>query len=104
MQNILTDVKTTIDTVEQINSIGMAHELMAILAFLLGVVSFVASMWSVFKKLDKRIDERIDARIKPSLILLQDTVKIVKSLEKNTAEMNATLSLLRDIMISYKRT
>jgi hypothetical protein len=104
MQNILTDVKTTIDTAEQINSIGMAHELTAILAFLLGVVSFVVSMWSVFKKLDKRIDERIDARIKPSLILLQDTVKIVKSLEKNTAEMNATLSILRDIMISHKRT
>lgn len=104
MQNILTDVKTTIDTVEQINSIGMTHELTSILAFLLGVVSFVASMWSVFKKLDKRIDERIDARIKPSLILLQDTVKIVKSLEKNTAEMNATLSILRDIMISHKRT
>lgn len=104
MQNILTDVKTTIDTVEQINSIGMTHELTAILAFLLGVVSFVASMWSVFKKLDKRIDARIDARIKPSLILLQDTVKIVKSLEKNTAEMNATLSILRDIMISHKRT
>lgn len=104
MQNILTDVKTTIDTAEQINSIGMTHELTAILAFLLGVVSFVASMWSVFKKLDKRIDERIDARIKPSLILLQDTVKIVKSLEKNTAEMNATLSILRDIMISHKRT
>lgn len=99
MQNILTDVKTTIDIV---NSIGMTHELTAILAFLLGVVSFVASMWSVFKKLDKRIDERIDARIKPSLILLQDTVKIVKSLEKNTAEMNATLSILRDIMISTK--
>lgn len=104
MQNILTDVKTTIDTVEQINSIGMTHELTAILALLLGVVSFVVSMWNVFKKLDKRIDERIDARIKPSLILLQDTVKIVKSLEKNTAEMNATLSILRDIMISHKRT
>lgn len=102
MQSIVNDMQTVIDSVEQINRLGMTYELTAIIAFMLGVVSFIVTMWNVFKKLDKKIDERIDARIKPSLVLLQDTVKVVKSLEKNTAEMNATLSILRDILLSHK--
>lgn len=40
--------------------------------------------------------------MKPSVELLTDTVEVVKKLEKNTAEMNATLSILKDILLTHK--
>lgn len=101
MQNIVTDVHSAIGAVEQINQLGMTQDVTAIVVIIFGAISFVVSLWGAFKKIDKRIDDRIDARIKPSLVLLQDTVKVVKSLEKNTAEMNATLSILRDILLHH---
>lgn len=97
MQNMLTEVNSTIESIAQINQVGMAYDIVVVLC----VISFVVSMWSLFKKIDKRIDARIDERIRPSLDLLEDTVQVVKSLEKNTAEMNATLTILRDILLHH---
>ena len=73
----------------------------------LGAISFLVSIFKFYKdidkRIDKRIDERIDARIKPSLDVLQETVTVVKSLEHTVAEMNATLNILKEILLAHEQ-
>lgn len=64
-----------------------------------GIISVLVSIFKLYKGIDGRIDERIDARIKPSLEVLQETVTVVKSLEHTVAEMNATLNILKEILL-----
>jgi low affinity Fe/Cu permease len=92
----------TLDTFKQLNEIGMTvHITVAMMAIVI-VISFIISAYKLYKDIDRRIDERIDERIKPSLDLLKETVVVVKSLERTTAEMNGTLTILKDILIGHK--
>ena len=103
MNAILSDVNSTVASIEQIYTSGMTSEMTtSIIVVILGFISFVVSIYSLFKRIDKKIDERIDSHIKPSLELLHDTVGVVRNLEKNTAEMNATLRILKDILLAHK--
>lgn len=104
MQNIINGISHTVETVEQINSVGVAASTVSLLVAVLGVISFLVSLYVLFRKLDKKIDARIDARIKPSIRLLEETVGVVKNLEKNIAEMNATLSILKEILLAHKKS
>jgi O-antigen/teichoic acid export membrane protein len=88
--------------VELITITEMIPHTMAIVAVIASVVSFVVFIFSAYRKIDRRIDEKIDAKIKPSIAILADTVVVVKNLEKNTAEINATLAILRDILLSQQ--
>lgn len=69
------------------------------------VISFVVSkIWNLFlvyKKINKIIDERIDSRMKSFIELTTESAKTINKLEKNTAEMNATLSIIRQVFINY---
>jgi hypothetical protein len=102
MQNIITGISTTADTVHQMNNTGMTEHVEIATVVLVGVISFLVSIFKIYKGIDKRIDERIDARIKPSLEVLQETVTVVKSLEHTVAEMNATLNILKEILLMTK--
>lgn len=77
-------------------------EVTSTVIILISVISFVISLLRLYRALEKRIDEKIEAKMKPSVELLTDTVEVVKKLEKNTAEMNATLSILKDILLTHK--
>ena len=88
--------------VQLITITEMIPHIMAIVAVIASVVSFVVFIFSAYRKIDRRIDEKIDAKIKPSIAILADTVVVVKNLEKNTAEINATLAILRDILLSQQ--
>ena len=88
------DITTTMNTIE------MIPHVIAMAAVATCIISFVVFIFSIYRKIDQRIDEKIDAKIKPSIDILSDTVSVVKNLEKNTAEMNATLTILRDILLS----
>lgn len=79
----------------------MAEHITVASIVIVGVVSFLVSIFKIYKGIDKRIDERIDARIKPSLDVLQETVAVVKSLEHTVAEMNATLTILKEILLTH---
>lgn len=68
---------------------------------IVGIISVLVSIFKLYKGIDGRIDERIDARIKPSLEVLQETVVVVKSLEHTVAEMNATLNILKEILLTH---
>lgn len=103
MQNVISTVTTAANNIEQIQNTGMTSHMVIALIAVIGVVSFLVSTYSLYKKIDKRVDERIDAHIKPSLELLKDTVKVVRSLEKNVAEMNATLTVLREILLTHHK-
>ena len=87
--------------IEHIETAGLTSDIIVVSAIVLGVISFILALYKVFKNIDARIDLRIDERIKPSLELLKDTVGVVKNLEKNTAEMNATLSILKEILLAH---
>ena len=87
--------------IEHIETTGLTSDIIVVTAIVLGVISFAGIMYRIFKRIDTRIDLRIDERIKPSLELLKDTVGVVKNLEKNTAEMNATLSILKEILLAH---
>lgn len=104
MQNIINGITHTVETVEQINTIGVATGTVSLMVAVLGVISFLVSLYILFRKLDKKIDARIDARIKPSIRLLEETVGVVKNLEKNIAEMNATLTILKEILLAHKNS
>lgn len=77
-------------------------EVTSTVIILISVISFVISLLRLYRALERRIDEKIEAKMKPSVELLTDTVEVVKKLEKNTAEMNATLSILKDILLTHK--
>lgn len=104
MQNVINGITSTVQTVEQINSTGVTTGVVALIVTVLGVISFLVSLYMLFRKIDKKIDERIDARIKPSIRLLEETVGVVKNLEKNIAEMNATLTILKEILLAHKNS
>ena len=107
MQNIITDISTTADTIQQMNHTGMTEHVTIATVIIVGVISFLVSIFKIYKdidnRIDKRIDERIDARIKPSLDVLQETVAVVKSLEHTVAEMNATLNILKEILLAQEQ-
>ena len=89
----------TLEQVQHMNSTGMTEHIAVAGIVIAGVVSVLVSIFKIYKGIDKRIDERIDARIKPSLEVLQETVAVVKSLEHTVAEMNATLTILKEILL-----
>lgn len=99
MQNLI----TAASNIEHIHDTGMTSHMVIAMIAVIGVVSFFVSTYNLYKKIDKRVDERIDKHIKPSLELLKDTVKVVRSLEKNVAEMNATLTVLREILLAHSK-
>lgn len=101
MQNVITGISTTADTIHQLNNTGMTEHIAVATIVIIGVISFLVSIFKLYKGIDKRIDERIDARIKPSLDVLQETVAVVKSLEHTVAEMNATLTILKEILLAH---
>lgn len=82
-------------SLDLLRALGVTGDVITVFA-ILGL--FISGL-RFYKTIDERIDERINKRMKPSLELLQDTVKVVKNLEKNTSEMNATLSILKDLML-----
>ena len=88
--------------IEHIDTSGLTSDIIVVTAIVLGVISFIVFLYNMYRKIDKRIDERIDERIKPSIILLEDTVGVVKNLERNTAEMNATLTILKELLIKQQ--
>lgn len=89
----------TLEQVQHMNSTGMTEHIAVAGIVIAGVVSVLVSIFKIYKGIDRRIDERIDARIKPSLEVLQETVAVVKSLEHTVAEMNATLTILKEILL-----
>lgn len=101
MQNIITGISTTADTVQHMTNTGMTEHITVATIVIVGVISFLVSIFKLYKGIDRRIDERIDARIKPSLDVLQETVAVVKSLEHTVAEMNATLTILKEILLAH---
>lgn len=105
MHNTINDISTTVDSIHQINSIGMTSEVMILTILSFCVISFVVSkilnLFLVYKKINKIIDERIDSRMKSFIELTTESAKTIKKLEKNTAEMNATLSIIRQVFINY---
>ena len=103
MQNIITDISTTADTIQHMNHTGMTEHITIATVVIVGAISFLVSIFKFYKDIDKRIDERIDARIKPSLDVLQETVTVVKSLEHTVAEMNATLNILKEILLAHEQ-
>lgn len=88
----------------RLSTLATTTDIATIVAVMLAVVSFIVSFYIACHTIDEKIDARIDDRTKPFVDLLQDTVKAVKSLEKNTAEMNATLSILKDLLITFKKS
>lgn len=90
-----------LEQVQHLSNIGMTEHITVASIVIVGVISFLVSIFKIYKGIDKRIDERIDARIKPSLDVLQETVAVVKSLEHTVAEMNATLTILKEILLSH---
>lgn len=99
MHNLVTDLSS----LQQISETGLFGHLVFAVVSMVGVVIFLLAMYRLYKDLDKRIDERIDARLKPSLHILQETVLVVKGLEHTVAEMNATLNILKEILISHEK-
>ena len=89
----------TLEQVHNLNSAGMTEHITIATVVIIGVISVLVSIFKIYKGIDRRIDERIDARIKPSLDVLQETVTVVKSLEHTVAEMNATLNILKEILL-----
>lgn len=106
MQNIISEVSSTIDKIEQINNAGMStHILVAITIMCIVIPIAIRNIFKIariYKELDNMIDKRIEAKMGDSIEILKDTVCVVKNLEKNTAEMNATLSILKEILLSHK--
>lgn len=89
----------TLEQVQHISNTGMTEHIAVATVVIVSVISFLVSIFKIYKGIDRRIDERIDARIKPSLDVLQETVAVVKSLEHTVAEMNATLTILKEILL-----
>lgn len=89
----------SLEQVQHISNAGMTEHIAVAGIVIAGVISVLVSIFKIYKGIDKRIDERIDARIKPSLEVLQETVAVVKSLEHTVAEMNATLTILKEILL-----
>lgn len=102
MHNIIGNVEAAIETAEQINETGTGTVFITAIFAVICVFSFIVYLYQLYRGIDKRIDERIEARVRPSIELLQDTIGVVKNLEKNTAEMNATLSILKELLITHK--
>ena len=98
MNNLVTDLSV----LQQISEAGVLGHLVFAIVSIVGVVIFLTAMYRLYKDLDKRIDERIDARLKPSLHILQETVTVVKGLEHTVAEMNATLNILKEILLNHE--
>jgi hypothetical protein len=89
----------SLEQIQHISNAGMTEHIAVAGIVIVGVISVLVSIFKIYKGIDKRIDERIDARIKPSLEVLQETVAVVKSLEHTVAEMNATLTILKEILL-----
>ena len=89
----------SLEQVQQMSHTGMTEHIAVAGIVIVGVISVLVSIFKIYKGIDRRIDERIDARIKPSLEVLQETVAVVKSLEHTVAEMNATLTILKEILL-----
>lgn len=93
----------TLEQIQHISGTGMTEHIAVAGIVIVGVISVLVSIFKIYKGIDKRIDERIDARIKPSLDVLQETVAVVKSLEHTVAEMNATLTILKEILLAHEK-
>lgn len=93
----------TLEQVQHLSSTGMTEHIAVAAVVMVGAISFLISIFKLYKGIDRRIDERIDVRIKPSLDVLQETVAVVKSLEHTVAEMNATLTILKEILLMTHR-
>lgn len=97
------EIVTDLSLLQQVSETGMLGHLVFAIVSMVGVIIFLLAMYKLYKDLDKRIDERIDARLKPSLHILQETVLVVKGLEHTVAEMNATLNILKEILIGHEK-
>lgn len=106
MQNLIEGISATVDTVQQINKEGMTSMVAILMVAACAVVPIILhnlfKILRIHKELNTLIDSRIELKIGDSIELLKDTVRVVKSLEKNTAEISATLSILKEIMLSHK--
>lgn len=102
MQNVFQGVSTTVETLEQINNSEIAAHLIIATLVIVGVISAFLYFRRIYSKIDKYIDKRIEDYIHPSVTLLAETVEVVKNLERNTAEISATLSILKEILLSHK--
>lgn len=102
MQNIVDNINTTVDTVQQLNNVEMTSNL-ALLLVMVGIISFIVYVVNIYRKVETIIDERIDAKIRPSVDILHETVETVRHLEHAVTEVNATLILLKDIIIKESK-
>lgn len=101
MQNLIEDLSSTTQAIQQINTLETTSNVTtAIVMFF--IVSIVISIINLYRKVEKIIEEKIDEKIKPSVDILHETVITVKQLEHVVTEMNATLTILKDILLKEK--
>lgn len=102
MQNLIDNVATTTQAIQQINSMETTSNVTTGIVMFL-IVSIVVSIINLYRKIEKIIEEKIDEKIKPSVDILHETVTTVKHLEHVVTEMNATLILLKDILLHHEK-
>lgn len=101
MQNLMENISSTTQAIQQINTLETTSNITT--AFVMFcIVSIVVSIINLYRKVEKIIEEKIDEKIKPSVDILHETVFTVKQLEHVVTEMNATLTILKDILLKEK--
>ena len=98
MQNIIEEITATTEAVQQINTVGTVSGIAIIIAFV-AIVSIVVSIINIYRKIEYIIDERIDNRIHQTIKAFQETIGTVKQLEHTVAEIDATLKIMKDILL-----
>lgn len=98
MQNVIEEITATTEAVQQINKVGTVSGIAIVIAFV-AIVSIVVSIINIYRKIEHIIDERIDDRIHQTTIVFQETIGTVKQLEHTVAEIDATLKIMKDILL-----
>lgn len=98
MQNIIEEITATTKAVQQINTVGTVSGIAIVIAFV-AIVSIVVSIINIYRKIECIIDERIDNRIHQTIKAFQETISTVKQLEHTVAEIDATLKIMKDILL-----
>lgn len=78
------------------------HVEIAVIALVV-IATVLVTIFKIYQSIDDRIDARIDARLKPSLDLLKETAEVVKGLQQGFAQMNATLDILKEVMLQERK-
>lgn len=102
MQNIIEGVEATSHAIQQINALETTSNITTVVVVLF-IVSIVISIINLYRKIEHIIEEKIDEKIKPSVDILHETVVTVKHLEHVVTEMNATLIILKDILLKNEK-